>query len=209
MEKKDAMEQLHKLARQYQVNLANRNFLFIFDLSGNYQYFEVAFFKRNFLHLTGIKLTDNNSAINFYNQCLHKRIPADGFAFKQDGTTEQKFAVLPSLFDFRSGFKMLGEYNYSKKLLYADKLCGGVHGCIGFVQDKCSAYFVPDTSLQEDIRNLVLKPYKIEAILDKQIRDNCYSNIIYCSKKLNLIDLSHISIFDRKIDWNMIIAKYE
>lgn len=209
MKKKDAIEQLHKLAIQYRDNLLNHNFLFIYDFNNNCQYFEVAFFKRNFLHLTGIKLIDNNSAINFYNQCLNKRIPLESFDFKQDGTTEQKFAVLPSLFDFKSGFKMLGEYNYSKKLLYADKLCGGVHGCIGFVSDKCSNFFVPDTSLQEDIRNLVLRPYKIEAILEKQIGEKYYSNIVYCNKKFKLIDLSYLSLFNKKIDWDLFIAKYE
>lgn len=209
MKKKDAIEQLHILAKQYQRNLSNRNILFIFNFDDTYQYFETAFFNRNFLHLTGIKLIDNNGAINFYHQCLNKRIPIDSFDFKQDGTTEQKFAVLPSLFDFRSGFKMLGEYNDSKKLLYADKLCGGVHGCIGFVQDKCSHFFVPDTSLQEDIRNLVLKPYKIEAILNKSIEEKLYSTIVYCNKSLNFIDLSYIATFKRKIDWDIIIAKYE
>ena len=134
---------------------------------------------------------------------------ADGFDFKKDGTTEQKFMVLPSLFNLKFGYKMIGEYNYSKKLLYADKLCGGVHGCIGFVQDKHCQYYVPDTSLQEDIRNLIIQPYKIIAILEKQITDKLYSTIIDQNKNVNLVNLDLSQNLKRKIDWDLLIAKYE
>ncbi len=116
--------------------------------------------------------------------------------------------VLPSLFDLRSGFKMIGEYNYSKKFLYTEKLCGGVHGCIGFVPDKGSPYFVPDTSLQEDIRNLIVQPYKIIAILEKPITDKLYSTITDKKKGIYLVESDFVQPLKGKMDWDLLIARY-
>lgn len=209
MDKKEAIKQICTLAKQYDLNLLNRNIIFIFNYNDTYQYLETAFFNRNFLHLIGVKLLDSsNTPTNFYNQCLTNRVPINSFELKKDGTTELKLRVLPSLFNL-SGYKMIGEYNKTKNFLITEKLCGGIHGCIGFVKDGASKYNVPNTSLQEDIRNLVRKTYRIVAVLGKSTSERYYNRLIYTDKNTNLRSIQLPHEINENIDWNIIITTNE
>ena len=54
--KKDIIKILVDSAQKYDKYLANRTFLFIYDMGNqNYKYIEVTFIKNNFKHFTGIE----------------------------------------------------------------------------------------------------------------------------------------------------------
>ena len=63
------------------------------------QYYEVAFHRYNFLHLTGVWLNKvgTASAIHFYQKCLDKRLKEDDFSFSKDGSTGQKLDILEKM----------------------------------------------------------------------------------------------------------------
>ena len=60
------------------------------------QGYEVAFYRYNFLHLTGVLLNKKTtaSAIHFYQKCLDKRLTENDFSFAKDGSTWQKLDIL-------------------------------------------------------------------------------------------------------------------
>ena len=76
-----------RCAADYQKNLENKNYIFIFQNRETNQidFFEAVFLPRHFIHLTGLHYTENYraelqlkekelGARNFYDECLNKTI---------------------------------------------------------------------------------------------------------------------------------------
>ena len=154
---------------------------------------EVAFYDRNYQHLTGLELADVNGNVlhhqakNFYRKCIKNKLGIDEFQFKQDGTTNLKLAALDSLMDVSKITKITGDYNGGRPYLYVDKIMGGVNFCLGLSQE--DDVYVPSSALLEDIKKLTDSPSQVLAILEKGISDNIYETVKHVAKGLNLNNL--------------------
>ena len=176
-------------AELYKTNLANRSLLFIFDNAGVIQSLEVICMPRNYLHLTGVALTDKNlKSIDFYEMCIDKRLPPSAFYFSKDGTTKMKLSVLSQIMNIHKTAKMVGNYTHTKSMLVTEKLAGTVTACVGFVREKGKRnFYVPNTVLREDIRKVVDKPpKKVLAIFRKFKDEHIYRECTYLAKSVSL-----------------------
>jgi len=82
---------------------------------------------------------------------------------------------------------MLGDYDYSQRILVTDKLAGTVTSAMGF--SKVNDYYVPNTSLKTDVRIVSKKPVKrIVATFIKGFNDKNYSDLMYLAKDVLLND---------------------
>ena len=188
MDKKTAINIITNCAKDYKKNLVNKNILFIFNNNSKMDFFEAVFLPRHFLHLTGIKVTNIKSS-DFYKMCLNKKLSLKNIQLSNDGTTSMKLDVLQKLMNLKSNVKMIGEYNNSKTLLVTEKLIGNIYASMGFIKPIDSNYYVPNTILKEDIRDISLKPIKnVVAIFEKEIKSDLY-NLLYLNKKIDITDL--------------------
>ena len=91
--------------------------------------------------------------------------------------------------DISRSAKMVGDFDFSKSVLYTEKLVGNVSAALGFVCE--DHYYIPNTALKEDIRDITAKPQKrMLAILRKPVNQPCYQEICYMAKGLTLQDIS-------------------
>lgn len=188
-------------AKDYNANLLNKKFIIIYKNHANkcFEFIELLFLKRNFQHLTGLELVDENNNIQnhrseyFYEKCINQKLSADDFQFKKDGTTNLKLQALPKLIKIHRVTKIAGEYNHNRPYLVVDKVVGGVNFCLGINYDKDC--FVPVSTLMENIKSLASCPHQVIAILKKDVADDIYENICHVSKGVNL----HNCFFEPKI----------
>lgn len=76
--KEDARRNVLNCAKQYQKKLLNKKFLVIYRerRDSMIRYIEVAFYERNYQHLTGLELIDREGnvlrkqSVNFYRKCI-------------------------------------------------------------------------------------------------------------------------------------------
>lgn len=193
--KKEAVKIITQCAQQYQEHLENKTILlFCQDKVIQYNYcLELHFYDRNFLHLTGVKLREhfyNNSqsdspAVFFYKKCLNHKLGLGDFDYAEDGTTILKLEVLPRLISPNLSAKMVGNSLSDRPKLFTEKLAGGTTGCLGFVVDSSLNVFVPNTSLNEDIRKCVKSSDRVLAVFRKNKDEEKYSEITYLAKKIN------------------------
>jgi hypothetical protein len=191
MDKKEAIRIITSCATTYHQELENKNLLFLFGHQDHIESFEAAFLPKNFLHLTGIKpnSTDFADSSDFYEKCLKGQLSQKEFSFASNGTTALKLRILPELMKIHKTAKMVGEYNFSKSLLITEKMAGNITACEGFVRD--DKYYIPNTALKEDIRDLIQKPYKrVLAIFRKENDKPMYSELCYTAKGIELHSLS-------------------
>jgi len=186
MKKDEAIRILTTCARQYNENLVNKNLIFIFTENGIISHFESLFLPRHYLHLTGVELiTKNIKSVDFYKLCLKSQLSLSAFSFHKNGTTEMKLSVLPQVMNIHKTAKMVGDYDNAKSILYTEKIIGTVTACVGFVRN--DRYYLPNTTLREDIRTITLKPQKrILAILTKKDKYKQYYNCSYLAKGVSL-----------------------
>lgn len=185
MDKKQAIKILIDGAHLYKYNLVNKNMLIVFDNNNSYTYIETLFLPRHFLHLTGIKTKgENRNASAFYKKCINKKLSLSEFDFKADGTTELKLGILLQLMRISNFSRMIGDYNNSKANLMTEKIVGTISLCLGFVKD--GSYYVPNTALRQDTRELVVKTHRVVAIFSKATEDTKYSKLEYQAKKFNI-----------------------
>ena len=96
--KEEAIRIVVSCAEKYRAELLDRSLLFIcVDKQRSITAVETAFFDRNYLHLTGLKLHKEPpiSAADFFRRCAANRLSPSDFAFSEDGTTHLKLEVLP------------------------------------------------------------------------------------------------------------------
>ena len=185
--KAEALKTLVTCAKLYRSNLCNQNLIFIFsDTNHLIRYFESVFLANNFLHLTGVKLTNNNmDAKTFYNACLNNRLGLKDFNLSADGVSDLKLSILPYLMQIHKNARMAGDYTNDNIKLRTEKLVGNTRGCIGFVSG-CNDYYIPNTLLKEDIRDKIKHPMRVLATYSKYIHAPFYSQNYYIAKNFML-----------------------
>ena len=201
MNKEKALKTIFDCAKSYNQNLVNSNLLFIScDKHKNISVLETVFYSSNYLHLTGVVLSkkykkdilnnENNQGIanQFFIDCLEQRFSIDDFSFDRTGQTELKLKVLPMAIQVNLAAKMYGEYSsfIVHDFLKTDKIIGNTNLCLGFIKKKNSKFYVPNTLLQKDIRDLVNRYERVIAIYKKDVKDNLYGKNIYIAKNVNI-----------------------
>ena len=187
MKKEAAIKIITDCAKSYQKNLENKNLLFVFGTPQSPKHFEASFLPRNFLHLTGVKLSPKriSGSTDFYERCLSGHLSPSDFDMAQNGTTDMKLSILPQLMQLSRCAKMVGDYDNTKSVLYTEKLAGNISACIGFVKEK--DYYIPNTALREDIRDISIHPQKrVLAIFSKEISQELYDTLCYTAKKIGI-----------------------
>lgn len=185
MKKTEAIHIITKCAKLYREKLENTNILFLYGTPDTPDAMETLFLSRHFLHLTGVNpdFARVHSSRDFYTRCLSGRLSPDDFVLAEDGSTEMKLEVLPNLIRLVQSARMIGDYDQTKSLLCTEKLAGNVRGCIGFVKD--GRYYVPNTALRQDIRDITTHPQKrIIAIFQKVVSQSRYGEPSFCQKEL-------------------------
>ena len=181
MDKKSAVKIITECAKMYKENFLDRNLMIIYG-KDHYSFMEAAFPKAAYLHLTGVDT--KLSAGTFYSKCIGNVLSFNDFSLKNDGTTELKLQILPLVFNPKKNYKIVGEYGNFKQLLRTDKLVGGVHACLGLVEN--GGYYVPNTTLREDIRKITEWNARVVMILEKGLNDAQYSEITYVAKNVDI-----------------------
>ena len=204
--KEEARRLVLNCAKKYQQNLLNKMLLVIYRdrLDNKIRFIEVIFHKRNYQHLTGLELIDNqgkvlrNQSVNFYRKCIENKLGLNEFKFRQDGTSQLKLTALPILMDITKITKITGDYNNIKPYLLVDKVMGGVNFCLGLTLE--DNVYVPSSALLEDIKNLTNVPSQVLAILQKDINDIKYTNVKHVAKGLTLKNLTLPDNIKKMID---------
>jgi len=188
MKKEQAIKIITEAAKIYNENLENKNLLFIFGVEKSPEFFETSFLPRNFLHLTGVKIIEKRirGSVDFYEKCLKGKLSPSDFSFADNGTTDMKLSILPKLMKIQTCAKMVGIYDNTKSVLYTEKLAGNIYACMGFIKE--DDYYIPNTALREDIRNISIRPQKrVLSIFKKDIPQKIYGiTPCYFAKKINI-----------------------
>lgn len=201
MNKKEAIEIILNSAKIYHESLENKKIMIIFvSKQRRVEYIEAIFLPRHFLHLTGIKITNSDikSSTEFYHLCLKNQLRISDFEFNSNGTTPLKLKTLPQILKIHKVTKMIGDYNNIKPYLSTQKIAGGIHACLGFKQEE--NYYIPNTALCEDIRNVTNIQSRVISILIRNIKDLKYKEITYISKDYSLEKILKNPEVKEKID---------
>ena len=188
MKKEEALKVLFSCAEMYQKNLIDKNLLFIcMDKNKRISTLCAGFSTTGFLHLTGVKFERGKelSAGSFFDKCLKQRLSVMEFEMANDGTTDKKLQVLPILIRANLSATIMGDFSARTPLLVTDKLAGGVKGCMGFIYDARTGYYVPNTVLNLDIRTYISNQQRIIATYRKSKTEGKYSELVYAAKKVN------------------------
>jgi hypothetical protein len=185
MLKNEILTILFREAESYQLKLFNKNLAFIYTQQNKAYVMETVFNQDNFLHLTGVEVNKNIGANNFYNLCIASRLRIEDFELRTDCTTELKLSVLDRLINIEHTAKMMGDFNGQRPKLYTEKIVGNIYACIGFVKGK-DQFFIPNTSLKEDVRDVVTHANRVIAIYSKGIDDREYNALLYKAKGIEL-----------------------
>lgn len=194
--KEEARRKVLNCAKQYQQKLLNKKLLIIYrERKDNViRYIEVVFLARNYQHLTGLELVDDegnvihNQSMNFFRKCIDNKLSINEFQFKKDGTTHLKLLALPVLMDVTKITKITGDYNNVRPYLYVDKVMGGVNFCLGLSKEEND--YVPSSALLEDIKKLTEAPSQVLAIMEKRTDETTYATVKHVAKGLNLNNIT-------------------
>ncbi|WP_274621373.1 PBECR4 domain-containing protein [Enterocloster bolteae] len=178
---------MFECAELYRDNLIDCNLLFVcMDKHKKISTLEVQFLTTGFLHLTGVKFQKERVAAGaFFDKCINKRLGLEEFEMAADGTTEMKLKILLMLFRKNLSANMVGDFSARTPVLVTEKLAGGVKGCMGFVFDEETGYYVPNTVLNLDIRTYLTNQLRIVATFRKKKNEDNYSETVYVAKKIN------------------------
>lgn len=171
-----------------------------FEIQGDIMNSEVICFKKNFLHLTGIKTTRNiTSSTDFFEKLLLRQINCKDIIVEKKDMVERKLSVLPYLMSICSNAKMVGEYDSSRPLLRTEVLAGGVRACIGFVKGN-GEYYVPNTVLKEDLRNITKSPQqRVLVVFRKDISQDKYQEVCKIAKGVSLDEIKFTDELKKKL----------
>jgi len=186
-----------RCAKQYEKNLLGKNYLVIYRdrIDNIIKEIEIYFGEENYQHLTGIELLDEEGKIRehvaglFFNKCLRNGLKKSEIQFKKDGTTNLKLAALPIIMQIQKVTKIAGNYNGIRPYLIADKIIGNVNFCLGLRRHDKQGYYVPSSSLLEDIKVLTDMPSQVLAIFSKEDREELYKNVRHVAKGVELTNL--------------------
>ena len=208
MEKKEILKIIEECAIKYKNNLVNQNLLFVYYNKNKIEYIETKFLASNFLHLTGLTYTrsKNNNAIKFFQDILDKKVSLKNIKIKNEAIVKLKLNILKIILDISYSAKMIGTFDaMSKNLLITDKIVGTNQYSMGFI--KIGNYYIPNTVLKEDIRNITEKTNRIIAILNKTIKEKQYTNITFLERKTKLWQIMKNEELKSKINTNKVANK--
>ena len=129
-------------------------------------------------------------ANEFYSACIDRRLKLSDFILASDGTTQLKLMVLPYLVKANLSANMISTFNQRTISLFTDKVVGSQSkGCMGFIEADTAPYYVPNTVLNADIRDITQHPQKrILATLSKNIKEEKYYIVTYKAKGIGDLD---------------------
>ena len=162
-----------------------------------------------FYHLTGIKAYENNKELNsyrFYDLLKKGTINASNL-IKKDTTTELKLQVLPQLMKIDKNANMIGNFYNSNIYLQTEKVAGNINCCMGFVKNKETNLYIPNTALKRDIRDITKDMKKVIAILKKDFNEKQYKNITYLKKGYNIDEILNDEKIRQKVDYSIFDKK--
>ena len=206
MDKKKALQIIVQAAGLYKTNLENRKVLFLYGVPSEVrrqiesdmttlsciEYYEAAFRRANFLHLTGVHFNPAQvkSAAHFYDKCISGRLSEKDFAMPSDGTADQKLDIIISMMSIHKTATMIGNFTGIGPRLYSEKAAGNVFGCMGFVKDKHTGVNVPNTLLKKDIRDITGEPKKkIFVTMIKPYADNKFKDVAKADKSIDFMTM--------------------
>ncbi len=193
MRDNDIINKICHCATLYQQHLVNKNYMIIYNVVSEAanltpDMIETVFFAQSFLHLTGV-LTPLKP-IKFYERSRDSRLKRSDFTTPSNGVHVQKLSVLHELVCPHIYCKMIGGFNGNGFYLETSRVMGNVRGAMGFrIPEQAPQFYVPNTVLQGDVRDRVVKPYRILAMLRKKIKDVLYADICYLAKGVELCEL--------------------
>ena len=197
----EAKEILRVAAQTYKSNYINKNVLFIASRGDKTHLYEVTFFAKNFMHLTGN--TKNMSSKYFFNLAKSGSLKKEDFGFAKDGTTDMKLDVLKPLMNILYTAQMIGDYNDSHDWVVTDKMVGTVTVAMGFKKDNSANCNVPCTALKTDVRTVSLKPVlPIIAIFRKDRGETLYKEATRFAKGVTAESLKSIAELTKIIDFD-------
>lgn len=223
MDKKEAISIITNCAKEYEKRLKNSNIMFVFEnkkaktIEESINYIETIYYPYSFLHLTGVEYKNENSgAVDFYNNALRGRISEKNIEINSSFLVGLKLSILHNLIDIDKSVKFIGNYNdVTKDKLYTEKVVGNISYCFGFVKDKkTNSFYVPNTTLKENIKNITDDTCNIIAILKKKRAEEFYSTITYLKNNIdlncllrnnslaNLIDFEHLEFSNKEDERN-------
>lgn len=203
--KEDAIAVVTRCAENYRNELEGRNFLFVcMDRHKKVIAVEVSFHKSNYMHLTGLKPPKSNGAgsnrglhaNDFYQKCLDHKLSPQDFDFAEDGTTHMKIDVLPNVITKNLSANMIGNYNSARPQLYTEKIIGNIHACVGFTFDQKTTEYVPNTVLQEDIRDVTTSRACVVAVYRKDAGVELYEELTYRAKGVDFASITYPEQFE-------------
>ena len=201
MAKDTIQEARHKVmncSKQYQKSLENNEFLIVFrDRKDNgIKFIELVFLARNYQHLTGINMIDEDGNVldhhaeDFYRKCVENQLRISEIGFREEGMSHLKLQALDAITRFTSITKIAGDSNGNQPYLVVDKLVGGVNFCLGLRIDGDIGKYVPVSALQKDIKELTLNPSQVLFIMERCYGDSGrYKKIRHVAKGLNLTNI--------------------
>jgi len=204
----EAKEILRVAAREYQKNFINKSVLFVAARGITVQLYEVAFFAKNFMHLTGN--TKSMSSKQFFNLAKNGSLKKGDFAFADDGTTDMKLDVLHPLMNILYTAQMIGSYNDSHDWVVADKMAGTVTIAMGFKKDEIANCNIPCTALKTDVRSVARDPVlPIIAIFRKERNKKLYSEATRLAKGVTPEKLAILQELVEVIDFDNLVCPLE
>ena len=196
----EAKEILRIAAQSYKNNYINKNVLFVASRGDAFHLYEVTFFAKNFMHLTGnIK---SMSSKHFYNLAKSGSLKKDDFTFAKDGTTDMKLDVLQPIMNLFCTAQMIGDYNNLHEWVVVDKMVGTVTIAMGFKKDEDANCNVPCTALKTDVRTVSLKPVlPIIAIFRKDRCEKLYDEVTKLAKGVTVERLASMTELSKIVDF--------
>ncbi|MDD7218622.1 MAG: PBECR4 domain-containing protein [Clostridia bacterium] len=187
-DKKKALEIIVEAAKQYDKWLKSNHFLIFYQKGKEQDFVEVGFRDLNFLHLTGIKT--KLSAQRFFSLCIDGKLSEKDFDLDTEGKAQQKLMVLPFLHELLYHNCMIGDFINSGVLIKSDYFVGDTKAVlsVGFRSGK--TVDMPVTLYKENVKKLIKPVCKVLAIFKKPYNQQTYTECTYCSKGINLSELS-------------------
>lgn len=203
---KEFVNIISKCQKEFERNLKNKKVMFIYENKDKTIGNEEMFFPiTSFYHLTGLKVFNSKhnelNSYRFYKLLKEGGVNESKIEIK-DRTTFYKLQVLPQLMKIDKTANMIGTFAGNGLVLQTNKIVGNVNACLGFVKNQKNNFYIPNTALKEDIRNITNDKKKIVAIAKKDINEKSYKNITYIKQSYNIFKIFIDEKIKEKVDIN-------
>lgn len=199
IKKKEAVSKAIVEGKNFKKHLAYKKYMFVFQdtYDNKFKSLELSFHPRNYMHLTGLILVDNNgepkrnSAMEFYKKCTeYPFLTESDVKFSNPDIIDLKMNALQYLSQIGKLSKIEGLYNQSKPIFKAAYLLGNNNFVLGTDYDTNRHTYFPKSILRENIRELITRCNPIIAIFEKSLTDiQPYKIIKFADKKFDLTKL--------------------